>query len=66
MAVSDVLNPNLDDMSRGVGPLGYGSTQGDFSPQVSHNLCTFTVLRSYLGFRKKNQVLEELRQLNSF
>ncbi|XP_078379689.1 rho guanine nucleotide exchange factor 11-like isoform X2 [Oculina patagonica] len=33
VAVSDVLNPNIDDMSRGVGPLGYGSSQGDFSPQ---------------------------------
>ena len=38
VAVSDVLNPNIDDMSRGVGPLGYGTTQGDFSPQVSVDL----------------------------
>lgn len=34
VAVSDVLNPNIDDMSRGVGHLGYGGIQGDFSPQV--------------------------------
>lgn len=33
VAVSDVLNPNIDDMSRGVGHLGYGGIQGDFSPQ---------------------------------
>ena len=38
VAVSDVLNPNIDDMSRGVGPLGYGTSQGDFSPQVSLHL----------------------------
>jgi len=38
VAVSDVLNPNIDDMSRGVGSLGYGTTQGDFSPQVSLRL----------------------------
>ena len=42
VAVSDVLNPNIDDMSRGVGPLGYGTSQGDLSPQVSLHLRLFS------------------------
>lgn len=53
VAVSDVLNPNLDDMSRGVGPLGYGTTQGDFSPQVSLDLHVIaSVSGKKNGFRK--------------
>lgn len=59
VAVSDVLNPNIDDMSRGVGPLGYGSSQGDFSPQVSQYLCTFIAFCSYLGFRQKKRVVKK-------
>lgn len=55
VAVSDVLNPNIDDMSRGVGPLGYGTTQGDFSPQVSLRSACFCV-----GFWQKKRVQENL------
>lgn len=58
VAVSDVLNPNIDDMSRGVGPLGYGSSQGDFSPQVSQNMCTSIAFRNNVGFRQKKRMLE--------
>lgn len=43
VAVSDVLNPNIDDMSRGVGPLGYGTSQGDLSPQVSLQFACYFV-----------------------
>lgn len=46
VAVSDVLNPNIDDMSRGVGHLGYGGIQGDFSPQVGSYPEQF-VMRSF-------------------
>lgn len=38
VAVSDVLNPNIEDMTRDVGPSGYGGNQGDFSPQVRQNV----------------------------
>lgn len=59
VAVSDVLNPNIDDMSRGVGPLGYGTTQGDFSPQVSLYLHVIAS-SSYSGFWQKKRVRKYL------
>ena len=34
VAVSDVLNPNIDDVSRGLVSLGCDGVQSDFSPQV--------------------------------
>ena len=54
VAVSDVLNPNIDDMSRGVGPLGYGTSQGDFSPQVSLHMHV-TATNCYSGFWQKKR-----------
>ncbi|XP_020614024.1 uncharacterized protein LOC110052252 isoform X2 [Orbicella faveolata] len=65
VAVSDVLNPNIDDMSRGVGSLGYGTTQGDFSPQqqlVSSTSVLNEQLTTLLGvITERDMARERLR-----
>lgn len=64
VAVSDVLNPNIDDMSRGVGPLGYGTSQGDLSPQVSLHLRVI-LSNCYSGFWQKKWPQKCLELLNT-
>lgn len=58
VAVSDVLNPNIDDMSRGVGPLGYGTSQGDLSPQVSLHLRVILPVKLLFRFLAKEMATE--------